>query len=148
MEKSYDYTKEINYVVERAIAEGSVPRYLEQKSDSKLDMKKLVSDVILLEEQFMTKVEEGEEFGTTDDEHNYIAEVTGYPIETIELVLWFHECYRMADDCITLVGNCQKCDGDVLYFREDDDVLYGCFIECGQCGEKYTLEQMFEYESD
>jgi len=148
MNTEYDYKEEIAYVVERAVAEGSAVRYLEGEYKNKRNINELVSDIIISAEQFFDKIEtEKISMYTTEDEHNYIAEKTGYSIEIIEVVRWFYECYKMTNDCIEYCGICKKCGHDTLYIREDDGEMYCSVIECAKCIEQYTYDEMLEDDS-
>ena len=152
MDAEYKYIEEIAYVVERAIKEGSIPQYIKNDFGDKKSIDELVSDIIVSDEQFNKLTIEGNVSSySTDDEHNYIAEQTGYATEIIETVVWFYECYKMANSYIIYCGNCNKCGHDELYIREGNDGLYSSIVECGKCKEKYTFEQMeeddpFEYD--
>ena len=138
METEYDLSKEIAYVTKRAIAEGSAALYLEKEFENKISINKLVSDVIHSHDDFYTKVEE-EDFNnfTSTDEENFIVEATGYSNEIVENLLWFYECYQMADNCVQYLGKCEECGHGTVYVREDESEKYGLLIECDKCKRKF-----------
>ena len=148
-ESNYDYGEEIEYIVQRATAEGSVPGYLKEAHENKLDIRELVSDIIIHQERFIEKTDEELLAYSNDDEYEYIAEKTGYTIEVIELVLWFYECWLMKMGNVKLLEECRVCGNDELLIREDEDIgdIYATIVQCGKCGEKYTYEQLDEYNN-
>jgi len=141
MNEKYDNEEEIAYVAERAIKEGSIPRYLENNYKNKLSVNEFVSNIISLHIEFETTL--AQEYGYTNiDEYRHIAKLTGYSNEIVEKALWFYECYLMANDCVRYFGNCKKCGHDVLYIREDVEDIYYSFMECDKCKEKFTYEEL------
>lgn len=143
---AYDLKEKISYVVSRAIAEGTVPRYLAQADNGARRIEDVASDIVNREEQFFEKLDEGLEGFEYDDEYAYVSETAEYPAEISDLLLWFCECYQMMNGDVLYVGNCQKCGSDTLYIREEEGILHGSFIECGNCGEEYTYDQLAEFE--
>lgn len=147
MGNTNDYLQEvITYVRERAGTEESILQYIKKEYSDKLDLNKLVSDIVQLHEEFLEEAENMIAY-SNDDEHNYIAGKTYYSIEMIELVLWFEECYQMRSDCIEYGGICKKCGSDKLYIREIEDEPFVSDIECGTCGEHYSFDDMYNYEN-
>jgi hypothetical protein len=146
MENTDDwYEQEIVYVKERAIAEGSIPKYLNEEYGETLDLHHFVSTIVQLHDQILEEPAFAQIY-SDDDEQNYIAEKTSFSKEMIALVLWFIECYQMKTDCSEYSGLCPKCGGDKLYLREEEGDLFGCYIECATCGEHLTFDDMYEFE--
>ena len=139
METAYDYTEEIAYVTERATAEGSIPRYLNTEFGGKRSLVEMVASILRLDGDFLNMMETGDERVPEYSnlaEYDWIAEETGYSTEMIETVLWFNECFLMANNRSQYMGNCKKCGHDVLYLREGGSDMFECYIECEQCGER------------
>jgi len=145
MSSDYEYIEELAYVKDRAIKEGSVPKYLNENKENKPDINKFLKDIFDLNEKFMVKVDDGEISGySPDDICEFIAKTTGYSTSIIETVLWFLECYQMANGFNTLIEDCKKCGHNSLYYREGPDGMYSYYFECEKCKEKYSFDEVVE----
>jgi len=144
----YDFTDEIAYVVERANAEGSIPRYLETEYKNERSINELVSEIVILYEKILGSEIEGYSGSSDDDANEYIAKKTGYSIEIIVLALWFYECFLMENDRIVYCNVCLNCGHDVLYIREDRDDMFFSYIECGKCKTIFGFEEFLEDDDD
>ncbi|MDR0468425.1 MAG: hypothetical protein LBH09_00445 [Peptococcaceae bacterium] len=128
------------YVVKRATTEGSAILYLRQNYGNKVTLQEFVYSIISLSVFYFDYVEEMGEPYTEEDEYRFIEDKTGFSHDMIELMLWYKECYLMSTDCVTFVGECPECGHDVLYMREDVEIVFCSFVECGSCGGKFDFD--------
>jgi len=134
------------FLIERLVAEGSVPAYLESEFQGKRDLAGFVNEFIAYFEQVYIMLEGEDGFDLyPDDAIKYIAEASGYPSDIIETVLWFDECYGMANGNHTVMGKCPECGHDELFIREGPDGMYSQFIQCGKCAKEYDFEEFDNY---
>jgi len=140
----YDCAEEIAYAVDRANAEGSVPRYLEKEFKNERSIDELISEIVVLHDKISCDELEGYTGSSSEEEYEYIAKETGYSIEIIELVAWFYDCCLMENGRSQLVDVCPECGHDVLYIREEKDCLFASFIECGKCKTCFGFEEFDE----
>ena len=142
MDNNNEIGQRAAYLTERLVAEGSVPAYLKKEFKRKRDIKSFVNEYIANVDQFYEKVDEEGGFDAyPDDVIKYLLEATVYSSDVIELVLWFDECYGMANGYHTILGKCPECGHDELFIREGPDGMYSTFIQCGKCAMEYDYEE-------
>ena len=145
MDKEYEDKDELKYVIGRAIKEGSVPIFLKENKVIKCDINEFVSDILIMNQKFMDKVDNDEITSySTNDICEFVEEAIGYPTDQIEIILWFLECYQMENGFISIIAGCAKCGHDSLYYREGPDGIFSYYFECEKCKEKYDFEKIMD----
>ena len=145
------YSDEITYVAGRAKSEENITRYLCEEQKGEISIEEFISKIIALCNQYLDIMyEEEDTILSEEDMPTYVADLTGYPAELIEVVIWYYKCYRMANDCIEWVEECPCCDNNIFYEREAGDDMHNTHFECNECKQVFTFEELFvdevEYE--
>lgn len=144
MDINNNFAIEIEYVVSRAVKEGSIPRYHKELCQGKLEINEFAADIITCYDDFISNIDAENNSSSDEDVHAHIADKTGFSIEMIEILLWYYECCQMQNGNVILYADCRKCGSETLYMREDEANMFCVTLECCQCGEIYSLDQIDE----
>jgi hypothetical protein len=137
--------KVTDYIVERAIAEGSIFAYYEKNFCDKMSFREFIYNIAALHNELAFDDGSGKEtlFTINTDEQEYISEKTGVSLEIVEYIEWFFECYMMRDDCYTWNVKCRECGHVELHQREvEGGDMNDIYLECIKCRKKYTPEDI------
>ena len=148
MGNTYNFTDECAYIAKRALAEGSIPLYLEKELGGKLSLTEFADNVLRAHLDHYDWIEK-ENIGhtSTEEEVEHVVRSTGYSSELVEMALWFYECFNMANGNVTCDGHCLTCGHDKLFVREGRE-MYDVYVKCARCKAKVSLARIFGDEDD
>ena len=146
-----EYLQDVtDYVLKRAIAEGSIVAYYEQHFNKEMSLREFIYKILYLHDEIQDYDGTGNDFLCDDEEYAYISEKIGIPsMKVIELVIWFCNCEMMGDGRVTWVADCPECGHDELYQREaEGGSVFESYLECVNCGRKYPFDILFDEPDD
>jgi len=109
--------------------------------DKKMNIVKIISEIINADEVFLSKMDVQFRNYSNDDEYDFISNKTSYSIELIELILWQKCCYEMDNDYWEYrEGKCCKCGSSELYIKEVLNKDFEDQVICKMCGTEFIRE--------
>jgi hypothetical protein len=124
------------YITDRLKLRDNHPNY-----DNKMDIIEIVSEIINVDEVFLSRMEAQFRSYSNDDEYDFISNKTSFSIELIELILWQKCCYEMENDYFEYTHEkCSKCGGHELYIREVPNEDFQDQVICKRCGTEFLRE--------
>jgi len=124
------------YITDRLKQRNNLPNF-----DKKMDIIKIVSEIINVDEVFLSRMDVQFRDYSNDDEYEFISNKTAYSIELIELILWQRCCYEMDNDYWEYTnGKCSKCGSGELYIREVPSEDFQDQVICNKCGTEFVRE--------
>ena len=124
------------YITDRLKQRNNVPN-----CDKETDIIKTVSEIINVDEVFLSRMDAQFRNYSNDDEYDFISNKTEYSIELIELILWQRCCYEMYNDNWKYtIGECSKCGSSELYTREVPNEDFQDKVICKMCSTEFMRE--------